>query len=205
MRAVDETHALFSLLGAVFSTGTMMAFLQSGCASGQVDARANPIAARSRLPLKVITFLATLIFELCLSDIQCILDFHVPQLEFNLLYERPDEGYAFLALGGAQIMLELAASVGTMTGNKTEEEMQRAVKPAYPLGRAITLQIEIEDVGVYVERLRQTGHPLALEPHDKWFRTDGELSGSRSLPVTDPGGYLIRLAEYLGTRPLEPL
>lgn len=153
----------------------------------------------------MITPLITLVPELYVSDLQRSLDFYVRQLGFNLLYERPEEGYAFLALGGAQIILEQTASVGTTTGNKAEEEMQRAVKPAYPLGRAITLQIEIEDVSAYVERLRRTGYPLAVEPHDRWFRTDGELSGSRRLPVTDPDGYLIRLAEYLGTRPLEPL
>lgn len=153
----------------------------------------------------MITPLATLIPELYVSDLQRSLDFYVRHLGFNLLYQRPEEGYAFLALGSAQLMLEQAASVGTMTGDETKEELQRAAELAHPSGRAITLQIEVENVSVYVERLRRTSYPLSLslEPHDKWFRTGDELSGSRRLPITDPDGYLIRLAEYLGTKPLE--
>ncbi len=151
----------------------------------------------------MIASLATLIPELYVSDLQLSLDFYVRQLGFTLLYQRPEEGYASLALGSAQIMLEQATPAGTMASDKTEEGLQRAAEFTHPSGRAITLQIEVEDVGVYVERLRQTGYPLALKPHDAWFRTDGELSGSRRLLVTDPDGYLIRLAEYLGTKPLE--
>lgn len=75
----------------------------------------------------MIASLATLIPELCVSDLRHSLDFYVRQLDFPLLYQLPGEGYAFLALGGAQLMLE-----------------------------------------------------------------------------TDPDGYPIRLAEHLGTRPLEP-
>jgi catechol 2,3-dioxygenase-like lactoylglutathione lyase family enzyme len=46
-----------------------------------------------------------LVPELAVSDRRATLEFYLGVLGLNLLYERPEEGFAFLALGRAQLMV----------------------------------------------------------------------------------------------------
>jgi hypothetical protein len=43
-----------------------------------------------------------------------------------------------------------------------------------------------------------------LVPVEGWYRTGGVETGQRQFLVQDPDGYLLRLAEVLGERPIAP-
>jgi uncharacterized glyoxalase superfamily protein PhnB len=70
-----------------------------------------------------------------------------------------------------------------------------------PLGRGINLQIAVADADAVVARLAEAGWPLSMEAEDRWYRAGSSDVGQRQLLVQDPDGYLLRLAEDLGTRP----
>lgn len=74
--------------------------------------------------------------------------------------------------------------------------------PAYPFGRGMNLQIEVASSGAILERLQAAGVSLHLEPEDKWYRRGDHEVGNRQFIVADPDGYLLRLFEHLGERPL---
>ena len=50
--------------------------------------------------------------ELDVSDLDCSLTFYVDVVGFSVLYDRPEERFAFLDLDGARLMLEEAAGPG---------------------------------------------------------------------------------------------
>lgn len=130
--------------------------------------------------------------ELSVSSFKKSLDFYVRILGFSVAYQREEEGFAFLTLGEAQIMID-------ETGNG------RTWKTAafeYPLGRGINLQIEIENILLIQDSLRGENIELFLETEDKWYRVGDYEVGNRQLLVKDPDGYLLRFTENLGTRPV---
>ena len=136
---------------------------------------------------------APLIPELVVSDIEASLAFWRDLLGFCVVYERPEERFAFLDLEGAQIMLEERNSearqwiTGTLEG---------------PFGRGINFQIEIADLSPPVGRLREKGWPLYMDVEEKWYRAGLIEAGVRQCVVQDPDGYLVRLSQPLGRRPI---
>ncbi|WP_342742261.1 VOC family protein [Planktotalea frisia] len=54
------------------------------------------------------SYFSSLVPELSCSDFQSSLNFYTKILGFEVLYGRPEKGFAYLGLGQAQIMLEQA-------------------------------------------------------------------------------------------------
>ncbi|MGL4674711.1 MAG: bleomycin resistance protein [Wohlfahrtiimonas sp.] len=132
-----------------------------------------------------------LVPELIVSDITASLKFWVDIIGFNIEYQRIDEGFAYLDLDGAQIMLEQA------------QEGQWLPAPLIkPFGNGINFQIEVPNLAIILERLSLIDHPLFDEPEEKWYRADDLEHGQRQFLVQDPDGYLLRLVEILGNRPI---
>jgi catechol 2,3-dioxygenase-like lactoylglutathione lyase family enzyme len=137
---------------------------------------------------------ARLVPELLVADLAASLSFWRDLLGFEILYDRPEDGFAYLDLHGAQLMLEQGdpSSRKWITG-----PLER------PLGRGINLQIEVPSVGPILSRLAGARWPLFMACEEKWYRAgEGEL-GQRQFLVQDPDGYLVRLAEDLGQRSQE--
>lgn len=129
-----------------------------------------------------------LVPELEVSNFAKSLDFHVRVLGFSVLYDRPERPFAYLSLGAAHIMIETGGT--WITG---------ALTP--PFGRGMNFQIRVPDIGAIAARLAQTEWPLFREIEDAWYRRGVEAVGARELVVQDPGGYLLRFSQLLGTRP----
>ena len=72
-----------------------------------------------------------------------------------------------------------------------------------PLGRGINLQIDVPAVAPILQRLNAIGWPLFRDVEDAWYRADEVEAGQRQFLVQDPDGYLVRLVERLGERPLQ--
>jgi catechol 2,3-dioxygenase-like lactoylglutathione lyase family enzyme len=128
------------------------------------------------------------------ANLATSLSFWCKLIGFEILHDRPEDGFAYLDLHGAQLMLEQGdpSSRKWITG-----PLER------PLGRGINLQIEVPLVGPILSRLAEARWSLFMACEEKWYRAgEGEL-GQRQFLVQDPDGYLIRLAEDLGQRSKE--
>ena len=137
-----------------------------------------------------------LVPELTVGDYATSLVFYRDVLGFAVRYERPEEGFGFLALSGAQVMLDEAGKGRTFAVEGAPLER--------PFGRGVNFQIEVPETGPLIARLAEAGVPLYLQPEDKWYRVGNEERGNRQFAVADPDGYLLRFFEDLGTRPTAP-
>jgi catechol 2,3-dioxygenase-like lactoylglutathione lyase family enzyme len=140
---------------------------------------------------------AALVPELYVSDLVASLAFYAGVLGFEVEYERPEEAFAALRLGAAQLMLEQAPGLRQATPEEFSKGQWRTADLRPPFGRGVNLQIEVEDIDVVADRLRAAGHPLLLDPHERVYRAgDGEVRVRRLL-VADPDGYLLRPSQRL--------
>lgn len=133
-----------------------------------------------------------LVPELLVSDTSRSIEFWCGLCGFEIAYQRPEEGFAYITLGSAHIMLE-QRGVGR---NWITAPLEN------PLGRGINFQISVVSVDPILAALRDCAYPVFMQPETKWYRV-GELdeAGVRQFLVTDPDGYLIRFQESLGRRP----
>ncbi|GAA1373237.1 VOC family protein [Luteococcus sanguinis] len=136
----------------------------------------------------------SLVPELAVTDCVVSLRFWRDLLGFEVLYGRPEEGFAYLVLGSAHVMLD-QADIG---------RTWRTAPLDLPLGRGINFQISVSDVAVQLDRLTRAGWPLFMEPEEKWYRVGPhEEAGVRQFLVQDPDGYLVRLQTPSGHRTLD--
>lgn len=134
---------------------------------------------------------AALVPEFVVQDITDSLRFWCDCIGFEVLYDRKEEFFAYLGLGGAQVMLEQF--------NPQDREWETAVMEK-PYGRGINFQIEVEAVEPIIQRLQEVGYELFVEVEERWYRADDVEFGQKQFLVQDPDGYLLRLIEHLGER-----
>ena len=134
---------------------------------------------------------AKIVPEFVVSDLRASLDFWCRLIGFRVAYDRPEEGFAYLDLDGAQVMLE-------QNDPSQHHWITGPLEP--PLGRGINFQIEVADVEPILERLGAASWPLFMKPEEAWYRVDDRESGQRQFLVQDPDGYLLRLMQWLGDR-----
>ena len=137
------------------------------------------------------TIWARLVPELTCASVTDSMRFYCDLLGFQVLYERPENGFVYLCLGTAQIMLEEEHSDAWTVGSLDR-----------PLGRGINFQIEVDAIQPIHDRLRLASIVLFREPNEVWYRQDEVEHGQIEMLVQDPDGYLLRLTELLGTRPV---
>jgi catechol 2,3-dioxygenase-like lactoylglutathione lyase family enzyme len=136
---------------------------------------------------------ARLVPELLVADIVKSLRFWRDLCGFTVLFDRSEEGFAFLDLGGAQIMLdEIGQTRDWMTGPME-----------IPFGRGINLQVNVRAIEPILTALARADWPLFMEPEQKWYRTGAVETGVHQFLVQDPDGYLIRFSTHSGERPRE--
>lgn len=133
--------------------------------------------------------------ELAVTDCGVSLRFYRDILGFAVDYQRPEEGFAFLSLGEARLMID---QIGL--GRDFDDGH---LPDARPFGRGVNLQIKVADVGALAAALRARDIPLMLPMEDKWYRKGDHEVGNRQFMVADPDGYLLRFFEDLGLRPLK--
>jgi catechol 2,3-dioxygenase-like lactoylglutathione lyase family enzyme len=134
----------------------------------------------------------TLVPELSVSSFERSLDFYVRILGFSIGYQREEEGFAFITLGEAQIMIDETGKGRTWKTAAFE----------YPLGRGINLQIVVREIQPLLDSLQRENIELFSETEAKWYRVTDHEVGNRQCFVQDPDGYLLRFSEDLGRRPL---
>lgn len=130
--------------------------------------------------------------ELDVSDLKTALGFYVGAVGGVCLYDRPEEKFAYLDIGGgAHLMLQQADGPGRRF---------RTAPLEHPYGRGVNLQIEIADSRALYERLRERGVRAVVPLEEKWYRSEEREFGNRQFVVADPDGYLLRFFTDLGSR-----
>jgi catechol 2,3-dioxygenase-like lactoylglutathione lyase family enzyme len=147
--------------------------------------------ARPRKTGKMHKFNA-LIPELAVSDCGISLAFYRDVLEFSVVYQRPEEGFAFLARGEAQLMIDQVGQGRTFDVGDAPRE--------HPFGRGLNVQIRVDGLDAMLATLRANDIPLVRPLEEKWYRRDKVEIGNRQFVVADPDGYLLRFFEPLGRR-----
>jgi len=135
-----------------------------------------------------------LVPELAVSDWRTSRSFYCDLIGFTVHYERPEEGFSYLVLGGADLMIDQIGLGRTFA--VAEAPM------THPFGRGLNLQLKVPDVEAVLRRLTEAGIQLHLPLEEKWYRRDAVEVGNRQFVVADPDGYLLRPFEDLGKRDL---
>ena len=133
---------------------------------------------------------ARLVPELICADFARSLAFYTDVLGFAVRYARPEERFAYLEREGAALMIEQSVGRAFL-----------AAPLEYPYGRGVNFQIEVAEVAALHARVGAAGCPLYLPLEERWYRRDRDEVGNRQFIVLDPGGYLLRFFENLGSRP----
>jgi catechol 2,3-dioxygenase-like lactoylglutathione lyase family enzyme len=132
----------------------------------------------------------SLVPELSVSNFSKSLDFYTRILGFTTDYMRKEDGFAYLSLGNAHIMID---EIGRGRTWKTAEL-------EHPLGRGVNFEIEVESIQPILTNLKQDSIELFLDVEEKWYRKDDRELGNKQFLVMDPDGYLLRFTEDLGSR-----
>jgi len=135
-----------------------------------------------------------LVPELSVSNSQTSLAFYCGVLGFAVRYDRPEEGFAFLELGEAELMID---EIG-----KGRDFDQGHLPKDHPFGKGINLQIKVGNLGVLLKSLADNNIQLFLPAEDRWYRIGAQEVGNRQFVVADPDGYLLRFYQDLGHRPI---
>ncbi len=132
-----------------------------------------------------------LIAEFMVSDYARTLAFWTGPLGFTPAFTRPAQRLACLTRPeGAQVM------VYERDGDWETGPMQP------PFGRGAVTQIFVENVDEVALAIRAAGLPFYVDPREKWRDWGDRLGGQREFLVQDPDGYLIMVAQRIGTRPI---
>jgi hypothetical protein len=133
---------------------------------------------------------AALVPELLVTELDLSLAFHVELCGFRIRISRPEDGFAYLELGHAQIMLE-----------KLSDKAWQTAHLSPPLGRGINLQIEVAEIKALHASVTQAEWPLFAPLTTQWYR-DGTIEhGQTEFLLQNPDGYLLRFMQNLDQRP----
>lgn len=128
-----------------------------------------------------------LVPELLVGDLAVSLGFWVRLCGFEVFYDRPEEGFAYLHCGTAHLMLD-QIGIGR---DWAPGALNR------PLGRGVNFQIAVPAIAPLVDRLAAGDWPLFLAPETTWYQTGDTRAGVSQFLVQDPDGYLVRFSESL--------
>lgn len=128
--------------------------------------------------------------ELICSDVRSSLAFY-RMLGFRIVYDRPQERFAYLERDGAELMLEQPRS---------RDRLHPRAPLEHPYGRGVNLSVEVDDVDALYAAVLAAGHEPHLPLEDRWYDRADDAVGVRQFAVQDPDGYLLRMSQRLGTR-----
>lgn len=131
-----------------------------------------------------------LVPELYCSNLDTSLVFYA-LLGFSVLYDRPEDRFAYLRMDGIDLMIEEPGETDRTWWTAPAEQ---------PFGRGVNFQMQVEDVDAIHERLLAASHTLFRPIEEKWYRKADHEVGNRQFVVQDPDGYLLRFFTDLGQR-----
>ena len=132
-----------------------------------------------------------LVAEMMVQDFAASFAWWTGMLGFAPLFQRPAQRLAMLQHpDGAQVMIY----------QRDGDWETGAMEP--PFGRGAVLQVFVGDVVSVQAVLVAAGHPFYVALREKWRDWGDCLGGQREFLVQDPDGYLVMVAEHIGTKAL---
>ncbi len=130
-----------------------------------------------------------LVPELVVANYARAKTFYQQVFGFTLSFERPEDGFGYFDLQGAQVMLLQAPGDDIYALAGTEDK-----------GRGLHFQIELASIDDLLSRLAAHDVPLLTPVSESWYRVDDIEHGQREFFVRDPDGYLYRFYDCIGER-----
>lgn len=121
----------------------------------------------------------SLIPELSVSDIERSKVFY-QKIGFEVMYERKEDGFAFLQLEKNQLMIE------------RKNDNWNTGKMEYPFGRGINISMSVKDVRKMYDRLKDLGVKMFVDLEVHNYNVDDQVYEDKEFLVQDPDGYLLR-------------
>ena len=118
--------------------------------------------------------------ELSVFDIGQTTAFY-QKLGFEIVYERPEDLFAFMSFEGSQFMFEQIHDDGWNIG-----EMR------YPLGQGINFSIEADEIDRLYARLKEERMEFYRDLKISYYRVNDECIEQKEFLIQDPNGYLLR-------------
>ncbi len=129
--------------------------------------------------------------EFDVFNLEETLNFYVNLIGFSVVYDRPEDRFAFLQFEKVQIMVQEIDK----ENNKWETGELK-----YPLGIGINFEIDVTNIDEIYGRLKENNYKIFVEKEDHWYRKDNVLMGTTEFLVQDPNGYLLRFSQDLDER-----
>lgn len=139
---------------------------------------------------------AAIVPELDVTDLADSLAFYIGVLGFRVRYDRPEERFAYLERGAAELMLEEASGPEPPHWGRRF----RTAPLERPYGRGVNLQIACDDVEALHRRAAAAGAAILIPLETRWYRAGAVEKGNRQFVVADPDVYLLRFFQDLGER-----
>ena len=130
--------------------------------------------------------------EFDVSDLDRSLAFYVDVLGFTVMFDRPEERFAFLTFEGVNLMIEEAAGPGRRF---------RTAPLEHPYGRGVNFMFEVAEIDRLHNRVQAAGFTFVIPLEERWYRHDEAEYGRKQFVVADPDGYLLRFSTSLRQRP----
>lgn len=135
-----------------------------------------------------------LVPEFWCSDFEVSFEFYTNVLGFSVVQRRGKDRHAYLELGAAQLMIARWEQDGTWEPAPLEK----------PYGRGVNFSIHVNDIKSQYDRIKAAGIEPFVDLYDvSYWRPDG-MEDRKEFGVLDPDGYLLRFAQIVGHRPIEP-
>ncbi len=131
--------------------------------------------------------------ELIVEDLDRSSHFYVEIIGFTIEFSRPEGRFHYMFFGGAHLMIL----------EDNDNQHSRTGPMEYPRGQGVNFPIATTDVFHIANRLEANSYPLRISIRDQWHRENQIEHGEKQLWVMDPGGYLLRFFQSLGTRKLK--
>lgn len=127
--------------------------------------------------------------ELSVTNLENSLKFY-KTAGFKIEYERPENKFVFLSLGEIQFMLQ----------EITKDDKWTLAPLTYPFGNGINFQLDVENVDLIYNNLKENNYKISFDIEENWYRQDDKLLGNKEFLVQDPDGYLLRFSQDLGEK-----
>ena len=82
----------------------------------------------------------------------------------------------------------------------SEDDKWTVAKLEYPFGNGINFQLDLNDVTLIYNKIKEKNYKIAFELEENCYRQNDKLWRSKEFLVQDPDGYLLRFFEDLGSK-----
>lgn len=138
--------------------------------------------------------------ELYVTDLPRSLHFYVDVLGFEIAWDRPESGFAAIGFDESIIMLEETKALSAASDAEFERGAWRTAEIQFPFGRGVSFEVTVPDIKAVHARVVDAGFSVKLGLREREYRVADQVVRLRQFLVMDPDGYLVRLAQPMGSK-----